>query len=197
MNEIKICYWHYCSINTDHIFSGPFRPARPQVLLPATNSSSSSNNSRARRRRQSLTAVCRFPARMARRRVRDLPRQLRPGASNRVRRRSVRSNSNHLFVPPRENSFEPILSIFSFLFKNSVPSASLGTPSEEHEGLGYTFLVQAADLDTCPGTCIRPVGLVFTTAGDRMVVTSDSSGELFVLASSPSSSSSGSETPSV
>ncbi|KAG6910473.1 hypothetical protein DXG01_010398 [Tephrocybe rancida] len=44
----------------------------------------------------------------------------------------------------------------------------------------YTFLIQATNLQTCPGTCIRPVGLAFGTDG-RLYVSSDSSGELFVL----------------
>ncbi|KAI0789184.1 hypothetical protein C8Q75DRAFT_177587 [Abortiporus biennis] len=47
---------------------------------------------------------------------------------------------------------------------------------------GYDFVIQTTDLDTCPGTCIRPVGLVFESDG-RLFVTSDSSGELFVVSS--------------
>jgi len=44
----------------------------------------------------------------------------------------------------------------------------------------YSFIVQATNLKTCPGTCIRPVGLAFGT-DDRLYVSSDSSGELFVI----------------
>ncbi|KAJ7587136.1 hypothetical protein C8J56DRAFT_943668 [Mycena floridula] len=44
----------------------------------------------------------------------------------------------------------------------------------------YTFVIQATNLSTCPGSCIRPVGLVFGNSG-QMFVTSDSSGELFVV----------------
>ncbi|KAJ7447268.1 hypothetical protein FB451DRAFT_1412001 [Mycena latifolia] len=40
----------------------------------------------------------------------------------------------------------------------------------------YTFIVQAADLTSCPGTCIRPVGLAFGRSG-VLFVSSDSSGE--------------------
>ncbi|KAL4267826.1 hypothetical protein AB1N83_001358 [Pleurotus pulmonarius] len=46
------------------------------------------------------------------------------------------------------------------------------------------FIVQAADLSTCPGTCIRPVGLSFSKDG-RLYVSSDSSRELFVIQSGP------------
>ncbi|KAI0348128.1 hypothetical protein BDW22DRAFT_1350278 [Trametopsis cervina] len=61
-------------------------------------------------------------------------------------------------------------------FANSRPIASRFSNS------GYSFLVQATNLNTCPGTCIRPVGLVFSSDG-RLFVTSDSSGELFVVSS--------------
>jgi len=44
----------------------------------------------------------------------------------------------------------------------------------------YEFLVQATDLATCPGSCIRPVGLAFSSSG-VLYVSSDSSGELFVI----------------
>ncbi|KAI0027750.1 soluble quino protein glucose/sorbosone dehydrogenase [Vararia minispora EC-137] len=44
----------------------------------------------------------------------------------------------------------------------------------------YTFLIQASNLTSCPETCIRPVGLAFGKDG-RLYVSSDSSGELFVL----------------
>ncbi|GJJ15127.1 hypothetical protein Clacol_009402 [Clathrus columnatus] len=44
----------------------------------------------------------------------------------------------------------------------------------------YTFIVQVANLNPCPGQCIRPVGLAFGKDG-RLFVSSDSSGELFVV----------------
>ncbi|KAF7302457.1 NHL repeat-containing protein [Mycena chlorophos] len=44
----------------------------------------------------------------------------------------------------------------------------------------YNFLVQAANLTSCPGSCIRPVGLVFSKEG-VLFVSSDNSGELFVI----------------
>ncbi|KJA23706.1 hypothetical protein HYPSUDRAFT_66098 [Hypholoma sublateritium FD-334 SS-4] len=49
-----------------------------------------------------------------------------------------------------------------------------------NNGLGYSFVVQATNLNTCPGSCIRPVGLAFGKDG-RLFVSSDSSGELFVI----------------
>ncbi|PSS29672.1 hypothetical protein PHLCEN_2v2820 [Hermanssonia centrifuga] len=52
--------------------------------------------------------------------------------------------------------------------------------SEPAATAGDTVLVQASDLATCPGTCIRPVGLAFSHDG-RLFVSSDSSGELFVI----------------
>ncbi|KAF8075236.1 hypothetical protein FPV67DRAFT_1446178 [Lyophyllum atratum] len=52
--------------------------------------------------------------------------------------------------------------------------------SPSTSALPYSFLVQAKNMDTCPGSCIRPVGLAFGKDG-RLYVTSDSSGELFVL----------------
>ncbi|KAF8186845.1 soluble quino protein glucose/sorbosone dehydrogenase [Mycena galopus ATCC 62051] len=44
----------------------------------------------------------------------------------------------------------------------------------------YSFLAQATNLTSCPGTCIRPVGLAFGRSG-VLYVSSDSSGELFVI----------------
>ncbi|THU92329.1 soluble quino protein glucose dehydrogenase [Dendrothele bispora CBS 962.96] len=58
-----------------------------------------------------------------------------------------------------------------------VPFPLATTPSS---GLGYSFLIQATNLNTCPGTCIRPVGLSFGADG-KLYVSSDSSGEIFVI----------------
>ncbi|KAJ7834710.1 hypothetical protein B0H14DRAFT_2798033 [Mycena olivaceomarginata] len=44
----------------------------------------------------------------------------------------------------------------------------------------YSFIIQAANLTSCPGSCIRPVGLAFSASG-VLYVSSDSSGELFVI----------------
>ncbi|KAJ6454541.1 hypothetical protein C8R47DRAFT_1181150 [Mycena vitilis] len=48
------------------------------------------------------------------------------------------------------------------------------------QGSNYSFIVQATNLASCPGTCIRPVGLVFSSYG-TLYVSSDSSGELFAI----------------
>ncbi|KAJ7621516.1 hypothetical protein DFH06DRAFT_1105462 [Mycena polygramma] len=48
------------------------------------------------------------------------------------------------------------------------------------QGSNYSFIIQATNLTSCPGTCIRPVGLVFASSG-ILYVSSDSSGELFAI----------------
>ncbi|KAJ7762295.1 soluble quino protein glucose/sorbosone dehydrogenase [Mycena maculata] len=48
------------------------------------------------------------------------------------------------------------------------------------QGSNYSFIIQATNLTSCPGTCIRPVGLVFSPSG-ILYVSSDSSGELFAI----------------
>ncbi|KAG8789308.1 hypothetical protein FRC12_013662 [Ceratobasidium sp. 428] len=45
---------------------------------------------------------------------------------------------------------------------------------------GYESIVGAPDLSKCASKCIRPVGLVFDQGG-RLIVSSDSSGEVFVI----------------
>ncbi|KAF8646504.1 hypothetical protein AX16_007181 [Volvariella volvacea WC 439] len=49
--------------------------------------------------------------------------------------------------------------------------------------LGYSFLIQASELEKCPGSCVRPVGLAFGKDG-KLYVSSDATGELFVLSRS-------------
>ncbi|KAF8159011.1 hypothetical protein BJ912DRAFT_1069728 [Pholiota molesta] len=70
---------------------------------------------------------------------------------------------------------------------NRVPPTGYGVvqfsyplPRQTSDSLGYSFIVQATNLNTCPGSCIRPVGLAFGADG-RLYVSSDSSGELFVI----------------
>ncbi|KAF9445452.1 hypothetical protein P691DRAFT_795557 [Macrolepiota fuliginosa MF-IS2] len=46
--------------------------------------------------------------------------------------------------------------------------------------LGYSFLIQAADLSLCPGKCLRPVGLAFGK-NNLLYATSDATGEVFVI----------------
>ncbi|KAG9126114.1 hypothetical protein FRC07_004820 [Ceratobasidium sp. 392] len=45
---------------------------------------------------------------------------------------------------------------------------------------GYETIVGAPDLSKCANQCIRPVGLVFDQGG-RLIVSSDSTGEVFVI----------------
>jgi hypothetical protein len=61
-----------------------------------------------------------------------------------------------------------------------VPFNDLQPVAAPSSNAGYSFLVQATNLTSCPGTCIRPVGLAFSKSG-RLFVSSDSSGELFVI----------------
>ncbi|GJE86242.1 soluble quino protein glucose dehydrogenase [Phanerochaete sordida] len=61
-----------------------------------------------------------------------------------------------------------------------VPFAGLQPAAPPASQKGYTFLAQATNLTSCPGTCIRPVGLAFASDG-RLFVSSDSSGELFII----------------
>ncbi|EKM48709.1 uncharacterized protein PHACADRAFT_108421 [Phanerochaete carnosa HHB-10118-sp] len=61
-----------------------------------------------------------------------------------------------------------------------VPFSGLQPSAPPSSQTGYTFLAQATNLTSCPGTCIRPVGLAFADDG-RLFVSSDSSGELFVI----------------
>ncbi|PFH50981.1 hypothetical protein AMATHDRAFT_60193 [Amanita thiersii Skay4041] len=51
----------------------------------------------------------------------------------------------------------------------------IASPSQEAR-----FIIQATDLGTCPGSCIRPVGIAFGKDG-RLYASSDSSGEIFVI----------------
>ncbi|EIN09066.1 soluble quino protein glucose dehydrogenase, partial [Punctularia strigosozonata HHB-11173 SS5] len=63
-----------------------------------------------------------------------------------------------------------------------VPFAGASPVASPTSTEGYEILVQAANLTSCPGTCIKPVGLAFASDG-RLFVSSDSSGELFTLSS--------------
>ncbi|KAH7345491.1 hypothetical protein B0J17DRAFT_713066 [Rhizoctonia solani] len=62
-------------------------------------------------------------------------------------------------------------------WNNGAPVASADSRN------GYETVVGAADLSRCPNGCIRPVGLVFDRLG-RLFVSSDTTGEIFVVESS-------------
>ncbi|KAI0008375.1 soluble quino protein glucose dehydrogenase [Xylariaceae sp. FL0662B] len=59
-------------------------------------------------------------------------------------------------------------------FENGRPT------SEASDTAAVDYIIQNIDLTQCPGACIRPVGLAFDKKG-RLFMTSDMSGELFVI----------------
>jgi len=61
------------------------------------------------------------------------------------------------------------------LWSSSVPFPLNRTKPES--ALGYTFLIQATDMTSCPGKCIRPVGLAFGS-DNCLYVSSDATGEV-------------------
>jgi len=61
------------------------------------------------------------------------------------------------------------------LWSSSVPFPLNRTKSES--ALGYTFLIQATNMTSCPGKCIRPVGLAFGS-DNCLYVSSDTTGEV-------------------
>jgi hypothetical protein len=58
-----------------------------------------------------------------------------------------------------------------------VPFSGQAPAAPPISNAGYETLVRAANLTSCPGVCIRPVGLAFAADG-RLFVSSDSSGEV-------------------
>ncbi|KAM0327106.1 hypothetical protein ACHAQA_006234 [Verticillium albo-atrum] len=76
----------------------------------------------------------------------------------------------------------------------STVSFADGEPTEPHTSANsLTHIVRMTDLSTCPQNCFRPVGLAWEAAG-RLFVTSDSTGEIFILerlSGTPSSTESG------
>ncbi|RXG45992.1 hypothetical protein VDGE_02107 [Verticillium dahliae] len=76
----------------------------------------------------------------------------------------------------------------------SVVGFANGEPTEPHTSANsLTHIVRMTDLSTCPENCFRPVGLAWESQG-RLYVTSDSTGEIFILerqSGTPSSTESG------
>ncbi|KDQ17343.1 hypothetical protein BOTBODRAFT_53460 [Botryobasidium botryosum FD-172 SS1] len=62
-------------------------------------------------------------------------------------------------------------------FSSGAPVASASSTT------GYAFVLQAPDLSKCPNGCARPVGLSFDQFG-RLFVSSDTTGEVFLIESS-------------
>ncbi|KAH0597432.1 hypothetical protein MHUMG1_04810 [Metarhizium humberi] len=60
-------------------------------------------------------------------------------------------------------------------FSEGYPKADKSSPTAEQE------LMWNKDNSVCPGQCFRPVGLAFDREGKRVFMTSDSSGELYLV----------------
>ncbi|KAG6111242.1 hypothetical protein E4U31_004752 [Claviceps sp. LM219 group G6] len=61
------------------------------------------------------------------------------------------------------------------VYSNGFPSADRQSQSAEQQ------LMWNKDNALCPGKCFRPVGLVFDDTAERLFMTSDTSGELYVI----------------
>ncbi|PVG01896.1 soluble quino protein glucose dehydrogenase [Serendipita vermifera] len=61
-----------------------------------------------------------------------------------------------------------------------IPWSGNGPSSSVDSKEGYNFIVQAPDMNSCPGECFRPVGLAFDQRG-RLFGSSDSTGEIFIV----------------
>lgn len=67
-------------------------------------------------------------------------------------------------------------------YKVSLISFANGEPvAPANSNTSYTDIFANADNSACPGNCFRPVGLAFDSQG-RMFVSSDASGEIYVVA---------------
>ncbi len=72
-------------------------------------------------------------------------------------------------------------------------SASGSPVAAAYSTNALTDIIANPDLTKCPGACFRPVGLAFDAAG-RLFVSSDATGEIYVLAKAsgtPTSTASG------
>ena len=66
-------------------------------------------------------------------------------------------------------------------YKVSLISFANGEPvAPANSNTSYTDIFANADNSACPGNCFRPVGLAFDSQG-RMFVSSDASGEIYVV----------------
>lgn len=66
-------------------------------------------------------------------------------------------------------------------YKVSLISFANGEPvAPAKSNTSYTDIFANANNTVCPGNCFRPVGLVFDSQG-RMFVSSDASGEIYVV----------------
>ncbi|CAK7225740.1 hypothetical protein SCUCBS95973_005965 [Sporothrix curviconia] len=79
----------------------------------------------------------------------------------------------------------------SIAFNNSTGLPTAASSSESASFL--TSILSNSDISKCPGDCFRPVGLAWDASG-RLYVSSDTTGEIYVLSRSASSTSSSSGT---
>lgn len=92
-------------------------------------------------------------------------------------------SSDRLIVHPLQvmESFSASFYFRSTNYRCKLSSVTASVPfppgANDVSKLGYSFLVQAELLNTCPGSCITPVGLAFGVDG-RLYVSSTLSGEV-------------------
>lgn len=79
-------------------------------------------------------------------------------------------------------------------YKLSSIAFANGQPVAKKDSMESNAVLSNADLNACPGDCFRPVGLAWDKNG-RLWMTSDSTGEVYVLHSSDLSATGGGPTP--
>jgi hypothetical protein len=75
---------------------------------------------------------------------------------------------------PLDPAWVKILTLFALV---RIPWAGDGPQAAVSSLTGYSFILQASNMNNCPYSCFRPVGLAFDTQG-RLFGTSDMTGEV-------------------